>query len=62
MNQRLRTKGFLMDSGILHGSLITQIVKDSIISPVLILHAVFYRVVVGLVLMITGTWWPKQHI
>lgn len=45
-----------MDSGILHGTLITQIVKDTIISPVLILHAVVYRVMVGLVLMIIGTY------
>lgn len=56
MNQQLQTKMFLMDSGILHGTLITQIVKETIISPVLILHGVVYRVVVGLVLMVIGTY------
>lgn len=43
-----------MDSSILHGMLITWIVKDTVISPVLILHAAVYRA--GLVLMIIGTY------
>ena len=52
MDQQLQTKGALMGSGILHETLITRIVKGTIISPVLILRAVVYTVMVGLVLMI----------
>lgn len=59
MNQQLQTKGVLMDSDILHGTLITRIVTDTLVSPVLILHAVVYRVMVGLVLMIIGTYVAK---